>query len=344
MVFLPLSWHAQQCPQAILTGGIDFIHKVPDGETIPNFLNKTFPCREECQPASPTPSTSKLFLKLHPIYGLPDSPNITDLGDGYLFELPDIYAGAHAQIATNPPYTSDTNCCCCLRLDYFLTWSQLRVFGHNSRKNGSYMADWISEYFTTPKRICHGQWDHVNCSYTVLHNTCTIAGGNAKFGNAHFDVSLALDRAARAGFPIAKQDLRMEFSVTVVVALNQYCYKIRNPVANCQYRGDLNDCVYDSPQVVNTLAAGQTSYRQTFYVLPGGRIRVGVGYVCPKEINQGDDTRCLETLAETASGGCEIDNFSLNTNLRGPSYKESAAWQCLDPNYFNSDRCNVMHM
>ena len=303
----------------------------------------SFPCCEHCQTTCtpPTPSTSKLFLELSPTYSSTDNPNATDLGNIYSFELPDVYAGAYAQMAMDPPCTSDGNCCCCLRLDYYLTWSQLRVFGYNSRWNGNYIADWISNYFTDPKRICHGKWDDETCSYTKLSSSCTTASGHAKFDNANFDVRHALDRAANAGFDLISHNLVMEFSVTVVVALNQYCYKLKDAATNCHYTTPLKDCVYGTPQVVSTLGAGQVSYRQPFLVVHGSNPRPlpGQAIVCHREIDQGDDMRCLERLAENASGVCTIADFSLNDSLSCLRCTRAATMQYLDPNYFTSDRC-----
>lgn len=286
---------------------------------------------------------------LHPLYSWPGSTSCADLGENCLFELPDVYAGAQVQIAMNHPHTPDTNCCCCLRLDYYLTWSQVRVFGQNSQKRGDYIADWMNAYGYNGsflEKIGHGKWrPNMYCPSLVLHNTSTIAGGHAIFSNAAFDLSHALDKAIDAGFT-RQTSLMIEFSVTVVVALSQYCYKIKNATTDCQYSGkELRTCVYGSPQVLSTLAAGEASYRQTFLIPPVGSPSPGTGLANYRRIDQKEDIECLEEFAGNARKLFQPDdNFNLNSIAGAPTYKESSSWQYIPANSFTSDKCNHMHV
>lgn len=255
-------------------------------------------------------------------------------------KLPNIYTGAYAYITMNHPHTQDVNCCCCLRLDYYLTWSQMRVYGNNSRRGGSYIADWINNPWSFWNKIGHARWSNADCPSTVLHENSTIASGNAIFETSNFDVTYAFDKVTRAGFILP---LAIQFSVTVVVALSEYCYKMSNAATDCQYSGyKLRNCVYSKPQVVRTLAAGQASYRQMIHVTENG-YGIGGGLVNYQAINQENDIKCLEEFAGNGTRQfTPYDNFNLNLNISVTREEESYEWQALLPNYFNHTYCRDM--
>ena len=348
LLYTPFRLCLQLCPQASLTnvGNITFIDEVPEDVPALQYLKEQCPCTPQ------PPSSSKLFLVLHPRYSWSNSIICIEVGERCSVRLPNVYAGAQVHITMNRPYPPDTYCCCCLRLDYYLTWSQLRVFGYNSQKQGHYIADWImhmnnSQNSSFLETIGHGVWPpNTYCPSAVIRDTSTIASGNAMFDNADFDVDHALDMAIAANFT-RQQYIYMTFSVTVVVALNQYCYKIKNATTSCQYSGEeLRDCIYSSPQVVNTLAAGEASYIQPFYFPAGSSPFAGAGVLKTREIERKEDIECLEEFAGNESKLFHpVDNFNLNLhNVGAPMYNETSTWQPLEANYFTSEKCNHAHV
>ena len=264
--------------------------------------------------------------------------NSADIGEECLVKLPNVYTGAQAYITMNHPHTQDADCCCCLRLDYYLTWSQMRVHGYNSRRGGFYIADWINDRWFFVNRIGHARWSNADCPSTVLDEKSTITSGHAKFENSYFNATYALDKATHEGFTLP---LRIQFSVTVVVALSEYCYKMSNAGTDCQYSGyKLRSCVYSNPQVMRILAAGQASYRQMIQVTDTGYSRGG-GFVGYQEINQLNDIKCLEEFAGNADWQFQQHaNFNLNVNTPATREEESYKWQGLLPIYFNSTNCD----
>ena len=330
----------QQCPTATLdAGSVNFTNAVPKDACVSDYLKEQCPCRR-WQPTSPTPSTLKLLLILHPIYGWEDVANRAVFGEKCLVKLPNIYAGAQAYITMNHPHTQDANCCCCLRLDYYLTWSQMRVYGYNSRRGGFYIADWINHPSRSFwNRIGHARWNNADCPSTVLHEDSTITSGHAIFETSNFDATDALDKATHEGFILP---LKIQFSVTVVVTLSEYCYKMFDAATDCQYSGQkLRGCVYSKPQVVSTLAAGQASYRQMIDVTETGYSRGG-GLVSYQVINQ-DDIKCLEKFTGNATKlFMPYYNFNLNLNIPVTREEESHDFQTLLPSYFNNTYCSDM--
>ena len=253
-------------------------------------------------------------------------------------ELPDVFAGANVHIAMDHPNPQDIiNCCCCLRLDYYLAWSQMRVFGWKS--GSTYLADWINVPRQSVHRVGRDRWSNETCSSTKLEESSTIASGNAIFYNTDFDVTYALNKIANAGFSMNR--LKIQISVTAVVALSEYCYKIKGTASgNCHYKGgDLRGCVYEEPQVVKTLAAGQAAYQQEIFVNNGKPV-YGSGNPYYRVIDQEDDIACLEWLAGNGNmqfGG--VDSFRLNINNCFDSEKQSPHYEALAPKFFNNTYC-----
>lgn len=248
-----------------------------------------------------------------------------------------MFAGANVHIAMDNPNPQDiVSCCCCLRLDYYLTWSQMRVFGWKS--GSTYLADWINVRWPLVQKIGRGVWSNETCSSTKLEESSTIASGNAIFENADFDVTYAQNKVANAGFSM--DGLRMRISATVVVALSEYCYKIKGTDSDCHYKGkDLKECVYRKPQILRTLAAGQAAYQQEIYWNGIGPV-YGTGHAYYRLMDQEDDISCLEWFAGNGnmqSGG--VENFGLNIKNTIDSEKPSPANEPLAPKYFNYAYC-----
>ena len=254
-------------------------------------------------------------------------------------ELPDVFAGANVHIGMDHPNPQDIiNCCCCLRLDYYLTWSQMRVFGWKS--GSTYLADWINIPQQSVHRVGRDVWSNETCSSTKLEESSTIASGNAIFDNADFDVTYALNKIANAGFSMDRR-IKIQISVTAVVALSEYCYKIKGTASgDCYFKGgDLRGCVYSKPQVLKTLAAGQAAYQQEI-VVNNGKPAFGSGNPYYRVIDQEDDIECLEWLAGNENmqfGG--VDNFRLNINNCFDSEKQSPRYEALAPKFFNNTYC-----
>lgn len=237
----------------------------------------------------------------------------------------------------NQPQAQGTNCCCCLRLDYYLTWSQMRAYGN---KNGSsYLADWINDRFHFINHFGRGRWSNTDCPFTKVDESSTIASGNAIFQNGYFDVMQAIKKVANAGFLM--RDVTIQFTVTVVVALSEYCYKIHGTTSDCHYHdSDLKGCVYRKPQVVRTLAAGQASYCQMIRVADGKPDWFGTGVPDYRAINQEDDIKCLEKIA--GNGDIQFKEeygFNLNINNTVTNESQSSSWEALKPNYFTHAKC-----
>jgi len=306
-----------------------FINTKPEGEDVLTFLNEQCPCKPQHPPSTPTPS--KLVLILHPIYSWTD---INPAGFGpSLVRLPTVFAGANVHIAMDHPNPLDmTNCCCCLRLDYYLTWSQMRVFGWKSGR--TYLADWINVRWPFVHKIGRGMWSNETCSSTKLEESSTIASGNAIFENADFNVTYALNKIANAGFSM--NGLTIQISVTAVVALSEYCYKINGTDSDCHYKGgDLKGCVYSEPQVLKTLAAGQAAYQQIIYV-NNREPHYGEGKPYYHLMDQ-DDLPCLQKFAGNGSRQFrEVDNFCLNINNSFDSERQSPDFEPLTPKFFNN--------
>ena len=282
------------------------------------------------------------MLILDPIYTWTDI-NPAEFGLSHV-ELPDVFAGANVHIGMDHPNLQDIiSCCCCLRLDYYLMWSQMRVFG---QKSGSgYLADWINVPRPPLYRIGRGMWNNEACPSTKLEESSTIASGNAMFDNADFNVTYALNKIANAGFSMDRR-IKIQISVTAVVALSEYCYKIKGTDSDCHYKGgDLSGCVYEEPQVVKTLAAGQAAYQQEI-VVNNGKPVYGSGNPYYRVIDQEDDIACLQKLAGNGTVQFRdlVEDFSLNINNSIASEKQSPDYEPLAPKFFNSryTHCNGM--
>ena len=261
-------------------------------------------------------------------------------------QLPNIYAGAYANIAMNRPQAQDTTCCCCVSLDYYLTWSQMRAYGNKTGSGDSHLADWVNYNTVSFKNsIGHGRWNNLECFFSKVSDSSTVGGGNAMFGNNNFNVTYAVDKVKKAGFSM-QNVVTIEFLVTVVVALNEYCYKVNGTTADCNYHGgNLRYCVHMKPQVVRTLVAGQASYSQIIYVINGEPSGFGLGTPHYRMINQEDDIACLEMFAGDHDKQYDQDeSFSLNINNRPVRDVPSSSWVALKPTYFTNDYCKQRGM
>ena len=315
----------QECLPLELIGGADKADYIYNSSN-PESIYDSFMCKPQIPK---TPSETKVFL------GVPeDGEEQSDC----LIEIPDVYVAT--EVYLNVGSNERQNCCCRLRLDMYLIWAEQASQGVpklNSERNTTFhyfpvsiaynhkigRILWPPNSFCTEKTV-----------YSIDNGMDATLGLKAVLGSSSLNLCQALARA--------KEDLELiywfRFGFTVVVAVNQYCYKGHNLTNICE-DSELVGCIQNNPQVVTTLAATQFFYTRTVSLDGANITALDPGYLSYQAVEE-----ChLACLRQYATKECDLisagPNIDLDHFLWCKERVDVAHLGPLSPHWWNSNKC-----
>ena len=189
--------------------------------------------------------------------------------------LPSIYVTS--AVYFDPGRQEERECCCAVGLDLYLLSARHRFYGNSIKKHLNMIIDFIlkdeSEYIGTLF------WSKMDRSFCSVQNVPSASfkdqvlgiKGTKNFKGIYFDLCNISEEWIIKDPRFNQYDFNIsvyEFGVTVMGALNYYCYKAQSAAYSCKPRQLYSNCVLNRPQnLIRTLGATQMfhSFRADYY-------------------------------------------------------------------------------
>lgn len=190
---------------------------------------------------------------------------LNNLSDCCFMYTPKMYSTA--KLSLIPGLSEQLHCCCKVRLDAYVIWGELAFLGVPRSSTGEKTTLHYFPQILLQRNKIGRLWWNVN---SYCHQKPVYAPGSGSD-----DVAIGLrtymeNSAVNVcqALAMARKDLSLifefRFGVTLVVAVNQYCYK----------GGDLNkwcisqlpECIQKDPHVSKSLASTQVFYSRTVHL------------------------------------------------------------------------------